>query len=320
MAKKTGNKNTGLMNWDAKLAAEAAIAVGMEAGVGTGENFSIKGGILSFNGAPVENNEMGVVILDHILMNANYPDAFDPKNPSGPNCFAFGRSEAEMKPHQTCVDAGTAQAEDCASCPLNQWGTADRGKGKACGNGRRLGLISAGEFGKDGSFKMERDPKHYETAGIGYLKLPPTSIKPWAAFVKSLAATLGRPPHGIVTRIRVDRDQEDSMKIVCEPLDKLPDNVMGVVMARHAEAMKMIEFPFPKYEGGAGSGRKAAPRSNPRQPAGKLARPAAKGFGKAKPAPKAAPRPAKAAPAPRQAARPAAKAAAPMAPRRQSKF
>lgn len=290
MAKKS---STAMVNWESKLAEQAKAYAAQEAGVGTGDKFSIKGGILSFNDNPVKDNTMGVVILDTVLMNVNYPERYNPKNPSGPNCFAFGRTEAEMQPHKVCVDAGTAQAEECGSCPLNQWGSAETGRGKACGNKRRLALISGGEFGKDGAFKAYTDEAHFRDAGIGYLEIPPTALKGYAAFVKTLDATLHRPPHGIFTKVTVSGSTEDQVVVTFEPLAKVPDAIMGTIMERHEGARGLIEAPFPPYEGAKGGGRKGAPKANPRQSRPTVA-PKPTFGGKAA---KAAPKPAKATPA-----------------------
>ena len=57
-------KSTALINWDEKLAADASIATAMVASAATGDSFTFKDGVLAFNGNPIKNNTMGVVILD----------------------------------------------------------------------------------------------------------------------------------------------------------------------------------------------------------------------------------------------------------------
>src|SRR3990167_7275206 len=139
MAKKP---QTGLINWEAELAAQAEVAAGMEASTGTGSFFSIKGGLLSFAGSPMPNNQMAVIVLDSLMENVYYEGAYDASNPQGPKCFAFGRNEADMAPHEVTVQAGCQQSEACAGCPMNEWASAAQGRGKACKNTRRLAMTS----------------------------------------------------------------------------------------------------------------------------------------------------------------------------------
>ena len=135
---------TALVKWEEELAKQAEVAAGMEANVGGGQFFSMQGGQLKFNDNPVPGNQMAVIILDHILENVFYDGDFDPNNPQPPTCFAFGRSDDDMAPHETVVAEGQAQNETCNGCPFNQWGSADKGRGKACRNTRRLAMIPAG--------------------------------------------------------------------------------------------------------------------------------------------------------------------------------
>lgn len=273
-------KGTGMMKWDKELAELATLAAGMEAGTQTGEKFSIKNGILSFNGQAIPGNSMPVIILDAILLNANYPDRFDPTNPgAAPDCFAMARSEADMRPHEVAVKAGTARATDCASCPLNQWGSADQGKGKACGNKRRLALIPAGEFNAKGVFEMVDDVDTINTAPIGYLEVPAASLKGYAGFVKQLVATMSRPPLGVATKVTVVPLPTVGHGITFEALETIPDSLMAAVLKRAKEASTLIDFPYPPYEKKVKKGAKAAPQRPARQPKAAPAAPkkAAKG-------------------------------------------
>lgn len=287
--------NTDMTNWDEELAAAAINTMTREANAGGGESFSTKDGILSFNGNPIEGNTMAVVIVDAVIANANYIDKYDPKNPSGPNCFAFGRNEADLVPHPNVVKAGTAQHVSCDGCPRNEWGSADEGKGKACGNGRRLALIPAGELTGDDFdvFEAYTDPKLFADAAIGFLKVPATSIKPFASFTKQVIATTKRPEWAIFSQITLE-----GKTLSFKALGKVPNELMPIIKAKHEEAMAAIEFPYPAYVApdtkgkakGTGFGKKAGPapkaaaKPTAKAPAPKAA-PAAKGKGKAAPAP-----------------------------------
>ena len=239
---------TAIAKWDEELARQAELAAGMEASTSTGQFFSLKGGQLSWNDAPLPGNQMAVVILDAVLENVFYEGAYDPDTPQGPTCFAFGRDDKTMSPHTIVVEANNSQAGAsglCAGCEMNEFGSADKGRGKACRNTRRLAMIPAGSFNQQsGKLELIEDADHYETTAIGYMKLPVTSVKGYAAFVKQVAGALRRPPHGIVARVKVVPDPSSQFKVVFEPLMSLPNELMGAIMTRHEEAMAAIEFPY----------------------------------------------------------------------------
>jgi len=177
MALKT--KTTAVANWEAELERQAQVAVGMaQTAGGDAQFFSIRAGVLSFGGMPIPGNQMGVVILDWIYENIYYEGEFDSENPSPPTCFAFGRDGTTMVPHENVVEAGQAQHETCKGCPHDEWGSAERGRGKACRNLRRLAIIPGGTIDvNSGRFEPFTDPAQFEAGAVGYLKIPPTSGK-----------------------------------------------------------------------------------------------------------------------------------------------
>lgn len=241
-------KTKALAKWDAELAKEAEVAAAMEANTGGGQFISTRGGKLSIDDAPVPGNRMAVHVLDHIMENVYYEGDYDADNPSAPSCYAFGRDEKTMSPHPKVVEAGTAVSEKCAGCPNNEFGSADKGRGKACKNTRRLALLPAGTYDEKGKLKLFTDSEHHESANIRFMKLPVTSVKGFAGFVKSVAGTLKMPPHGIITKVSVEPDAKTQHKVVFEPVQKLPESVGPAVMKRREEAKATIEFPYASFE------------------------------------------------------------------------
>lgn len=237
-------KSTAVVRWDEELAKQAEIAASMEADVGGGQFFSMKSGILSWQGAPLPGNQMAVIILDSILENVYYTGKYDPEMPQSPTCFAFGREEKAMRPHQIVVESGNNQAATCADCKMNEWGSAETGRGKACRNTRRLAMIPAGTFNQAGKLELIEDEGHYASSSVGYMKLPVTSVKGYANFVKQVAGALRRPPFGIVTKVKVVPDPKTQFKVVFEPIMNVPDRLMGAVMKRHEEIKAVIDFPY----------------------------------------------------------------------------
>jgi hypothetical protein len=250
-------QNTSLAKYDAELAALAEKAAAQEAGVGGGQFFSTKGGTLSFGGAPLPNDEMAVVIIDSVIENAYYIENFDADSPASPVCYAFGRDPETMAPHEESEDK---QADACAGCPQNEFGSADRGRGKACGNRRRIAMIQAGTLAKDGSFEPFEDPDAFEKAQTGYFRLSPTSLKSYAQYVKQIAGAFKKPPFAVFTKVSLVEDEKTMFKTCFELLGPVPAELVPVLMERNKAEAELIEFPYAKFEAAP------KPKGNARRP------------------------------------------------------
>lgn len=254
---------TAVANWEEELAAQAKAAAQQEANTGGGSFFSTRAGVLSVDSQSLPNNEMAVLIVDGILENIWYPGTFDAEEMTPPACFAFARDEADMAPHLSVVQNGTAQHATCKGCDKNEFGSAETGKGKACSNRRRLALLPAGIFDKKtGEYQPNLDSEHYGKTEVRYLKIPPTSIGAYAAYVKQLNAGLKRPPHGVFTKISLRPHAKKQFEVVFEALMPVPNEVMGAVMERNKQERGLIEFP---YNLGDGAVKKPAPKTTGRK-------------------------------------------------------
>ena len=250
-------ETTAVTNWEEEMAAQAKAAAAQEAHVGGGQFFSTRAGVLACDGQALPGNEMAVLIVDGILENVYYADQFDADDIASPVCFAFGREEADMAPHLNVTQNGTAQHETCKGCEKNEFGSSNTGRGKACGNRRRLALLPAGTFDKrKGEFTAIDDPAHYSKTDVRYLKVPPTSIGAYAAYVKQLAGGIKRPPHGVFTKISLRPHAKKQFEVVFEALAEVPNELLGAVMERHKQEMSLIEFPYQLSDGAT---KKAAP-------------------------------------------------------------
>ena len=163
---------------------------------GGGAFFSTAGGILKYGGTAMPGNQMVVIILADIMENVYYDAPYDPEVPASPKCFAFGKSEREMQPHEAVAleDCFEQQADTCSECPHNEWGSAAKGKGKACSNGMRLAMIPAGVYsakgrGREVSFSLDKlfeDAAHFKSAETAFAKS--------SAWSTSSAPARPRPP------------------------------------------------------------------------------------------------------------------------------
>lgn len=265
--KATASKTTAVVKWDEALAARAQMAKKAEESVSTGSFISLKSGVMSYNGNPVPGNKLDVVVVDAILENHHFDDAYDPNTPQSPSCYAFGRDEDEMSPHEK-VDEPFS--EKCKGCPNNEWGSADTGRGKACKNVRRLAVIPADA--------LDGGAEGVEEAAIAYLKVPVTSVKAWAGYVNQLAAA-NKPPLAFVTEISVTPDAGSQFKVNFKAKESIEDGeLIGALLAKADVVEQTIAFPYqPVEEAPAkparGARGKAAPAKAPARSAKQAAAP-----------------------------------------------
>lgn len=266
--KATVSKTTAVVKWDEALAARAQMAKKAEESVSTGSFISLKSGVMSYNGNPVPGNKLDVVVVDAILENHYFDGAYDPNTPQSPSCYAFGRDEDEMSPHEK-VDEPFS--EKCKGCPNNEWGSADTGRGKACKNVRRLAVIPADA--------LDGGAEGVEEAAIAYLKVPVTSVKAWAGYVNQLAAA-NKPPLAFVTEISVTPDAGSQFKVNFKAKESIEDGeLIGALLAKADVVEQTIAFPYqPVEEAPAKSARgargKAVPVKTPSRGAKQAAAPA----------------------------------------------
>jgi hypothetical protein len=223
-----------------------------EASTGSGNFFSLRAGQLAFNGQPMPGNEMAVVIVDYIFENVYYEGEWDPDDVRPPRCFSFSREGYDMTPHESVVKAGHAQNDRCEAsgeplCKWNKFNSADKGRGKACRNTRRLALIPAGTAvpnERPGTYIYFTDPAQFADSPVGFLRLPVTSVKNWGMYAKSAAGALRRPYFGISTRVMVFPDKDTQVRVEFKPIDVLSEDIVRVVMRRKAEVAPIIESPY----------------------------------------------------------------------------
>lgn len=263
-----------IINYEAQFAEDAGKYSKQEK-AREGLNISTRGGILRVgfgeDAVEVPGNQLCTVVLDAINANTYFDVKFDPENPLPPKCYAFGRSDAEMFPHLETMRAdqnyftpqhiAEGQVRGCQGCPQAEWGSNDRGKGKACTNRRRLALLPAGMYvpqGRSWALDMYEDPKHFETAGIAVMSLPPTSIRAWGKYVQWLSQTHRRPPYGAVTRIFVEPDQKHQFHIEFEFIELVPPPLVAAIVQRHndvvARELLIQGYPPPSEEAPRGRG------------------------------------------------------------------
>lgn len=232
-----------------------------------GQFISTRGGVLSLGDVQMIGNTMAVIVLDTLFENSLYEntltgEAFDEAKTMPPICYAMEHSESDLTPHESMrphVDKAMAAGEDsyfkpqhfpCQGCQHNEWGSALRGKGKACQNRRRLTLLPAGFYtqkpkSRDVDLNLITDPEHFQKADTAFLRLPVTSTADWSKYVNELSMTMRRPPHGAVTQVWLENDAKSQFKVRFEMIQLVPDDLAQIVLDRHARARAM---PLQGYE------------------------------------------------------------------------
>jgi hypothetical protein len=233
------------------------------------QTLSLSGGVFKIGEDELPGNKLCVVVLDSVFENSFY----DQKWVAGqaatpPKCYAMAHKEDDLAPHPAMEGSEyfEPQATACAGCPKNQFGTSDTGTGKACKNRRRLALIPAGFYEKikgtknDFAADIITDEDHYKSADALILKLPVTSGKEYAKFVRKARLEYGRPPYGLVTEIRVEHGGANQFTLKFEVLDVLPNDFYSTIQARHEEAAREIIRPYQEPEASEIAAPKAANR------------------------------------------------------------
>ncbi len=240
---------TALVSYEDRWAEQAQKAAEAEPAQG-GTWLTAKGGQLMIGDMALPGNQAAVIVLDSIRENTFYGARYDPENPLPPICYAMGRDEEAMFPHldmQKDLNYFKPQhwregaVYGCDGCPMNEWGSADQGNGKACQNRRRLTLIPAGLFNpkpgsRDFDLELFTDPKHFAETEQAFFKMPVTSVRNWAKYVQQLAGSIRRPPHGVVTRIALEPHQKHQYEVVFEVVDLIPDELAEIIMRRNEAA------------------------------------------------------------------------------------
>lgn len=192
-------------------------------------NISIKGKRFSIAGEKI-GTQMDAVVVASAYENVYYDSPYDPDNIESPACFAVQQlTEDGMKPHPK---APRPQANSCAECPFNQWGSAKVGKGKACKNNRRLLLMPY------------NDATGVQVDQIATLKIPPMSIKSWSNYVKVLASRFKIPYFAAATTFTIDDDYD--YPVLNMKLNTLIDDssILQELIDRQEEFSSIILEPY----------------------------------------------------------------------------
>lgn len=128
---------------------------------------------------PDAEKEIVGVIVDHHPVNAYWQDKYSGAN-NPPDCASMdGKIGVDQDGNR----------KPCNSCPMNEWGTAEDGRGKACKNMHRVYILREGEM-----LPL-------------LLTLPPTSLKNLSDYLGLRVITKGLRSYGVITKVSLKKAQ-----------------------------------------------------------------------------------------------------------------
>lgn len=213
--------------WESQLAAHARDTSAVVAATGGAQYISTRGGKFAYQEELLQA-PLRVIVLDAVRENVYYPEAYDPEDPQPPACFAIGREEGELAPPP---DLETKEADRCAECWANKFGTARQGKGKACKNTARLALLPAAQL--DPAALVKQEP--------ALLRLPVTSVREFAKFARKVEGGLRRALFGVVTFVGIEPDSKNQYRVTFDLDEQVPPSAGGVVLAKREDVKGDLE-------------------------------------------------------------------------------
>jgi hypothetical protein len=191
-------------------------------------SISLKGGIMSYEKTPIPGNKLLTIVIASMMENRFYKDRYDPNKPASPVCFAFhdGSDAEPWIPHPASHEIQSA--DGCATCPRMQWGSdLNGGRGKACKQVRKLALM----------------PK-IDSKEMALLSIPVMSVKNWSNYVNGLAATIKRPPWGVVTEISVHPDPRSQFVVKFDVVELVPEDKLPQIFSQIKMANNVLSAPY----------------------------------------------------------------------------
>ena len=170
--------------------------------------------IMTLNDAAIGDPGIDAVILGGNRINMYYEGGFQPGVFRPATCFAvasldWDASEIDEKMAPP-ADLPSRMSDKCSTCPMNAFGSAEQGRGKACKNTVRLALLLEGA--------------DYAKAEGVMLSIPPTSLKPWTQYVSQFTA-VNRPIGTIRSRItKVPNQAGAGFMLRFEPIEPVSDH------------------------------------------------------------------------------------------------
>lgn len=242
------SRSKSIANLDQELANEVA-ALKNQIGQPSGNKITINAsGTFTLPEGTDIGDEFQCVVIDFISRNQFYDMPYNRDVQTAPACYAIGRNITELAPEG---DSPSPQADNCATCPLNQFGSGANGKSKACSNRRLLAVLVVDPDNPDNI----NDP----AAPIYMLDLSPSNIRSFDGMVSYIARALNKPPVGAIVTVS-GRNVGTYAAVTFS--DPVPNPNYAEHFARRAECQDML---YRKPDFSALAAAAAQPRGNARR-------------------------------------------------------
>lgn len=174
-------------------------------------------------------NEIQVVVLDFVSKNTWYQGPYNPNNIVPPDCYAIGKVLSTMKYEEDSPNPQGGAEGDCATCPLNQFGSGQNGTSKACKNSRLAVVIVVDPNDPDASAAAD--------APLYTMEFAPTSIKAFDGMVSMVARALNGPPIKAIVTLSARNAGTFAIQSFSDPM---PNDYLGEHFARRPETVDML--------------------------------------------------------------------------------
>jgi hypothetical protein len=230
------------VNWRDRMKQVAVKVAEVEAP--SGGFISFKSGRLNIGDQVMPGDKIECIVVDYLLHNKYFDTPYNANKQTSPACYAFAREEESMKPSEGDGDenpgARDPQANSCAECPNNEWGSAGGGsRGKACTNSRRLWVLPA---------SVVNGPDKVRVTDFLQCDMPATSIKNFSKFVNDCAAS-GNAPFQFIMEMSVKPHPTSLFQVHFKAMEQIKDEAILEALANRNWKHEQEAFPmYPTVE------------------------------------------------------------------------
>lgn len=220
----TAAPKTAVMSIQEQIAAQIArqneTAQGLRS---SGSYIGFKNAQLKVDGISIPANELNVRVLAALSERAWYAKEFDADAVQVPDCYALDNDV----PHE---ESANPQADTCAECKHNKWGSATRGKGKSCRESARVIVIPANV--------------PLASAQMYTAKVPVTSLSTVTSFT-SRCGQANKLMGEFVTKLSVVEDRKTFFKVHLTPVEVTAEMDMAELLKAQDRAYQLAMTPYP---------------------------------------------------------------------------
>jgi hypothetical protein len=168
--------------------------------------------------------------------NSYYDEEYDGDSSQPPLCFAIGKvgqGDEELAPP---ADLEGLQSDVCSGCRHNEFGSAPRGRGKACRNSLRVAMIPADDL----------DPAVLRDVSGAKLRVPPTSLVNFGKF-RDVLAGYNLPLFAAVCEMNVQPHAKKNFEVTFTPKAAIRDEEqLEALISRMDEVKRELEAEGPR--------------------------------------------------------------------------